>query len=1838
MEQPTKLFNIDNVEEQVAKLNKKIIAPYSSSTYSTIGGVTNISILINISMDSKSDWPGGMLVNSRYAKFHLSNKGGLEMFSGNTKKSMRKTICSSVDEAISKINKYLSSPERYEDGGEIEVAGKQNVYPSASRSGFALKTVVPTSMHSELKMFNEYLRTYIAEEYNMTVVQYVAQKLHYETVEDLFADPVKLDDMGNPKGRFAIEQIDGIATAIFNYEVNRDSIIIADQTGVGKGRTAAGLIRYAILELGKVPFFVTEKKHLIIDIYRDLVDIGFDANIPEVIVTKSEPIKKESYKRSEIIKEIKKDLNEKEDISVEYELPQEEEYVEGKIVPTWFSINKLKSFPNRKSMGLDDDTEENDTIFEEYEIIFNNLIELYEQKMIEEGVVKVTTTTVSQESMQRLEEEAKKQGKMRLRPFFPNEMNVTDKDGNILYKKMTNEEIKKIYGYTKDSEGKMVYNWANPPESKTLELPSEYKIIALPYTQIRATFEKPKEMGGRVFQSPKKRFFEAIAEGITSRQDGNSAVLILDESHNAAGGSATFDNVSKLIELSSMTTFLSATYAKRPDNMPLYAQGNSLKESGLSKSQMTDVFKKGEVALQEAVSAELTRNGQILRREKKIVGKTDYFYVYDDETEYNGSRIGTKQRLMLDDVSETFGEILNFQNNILRAIKKEKDLRPTREENDDELIGSKEEIKKAMTIKALTFQMFNFFLVGIKLEQLEYELKNKITNGRKAVITIANTMEAALKDMPKSFMTNKDDDKYKIGDSIENDFKLYLAYLLFYTMRFNLKREVPNEKGVIETVDETICVFDSTNEFAYKILSKFEQPYKELLNKILNTNTKIPIAPIDVIKSMVNGFVDSDGYEHNIEELTGRSLCLTFPDKNNLSVGVISRRKARPTTEVVKDFNSNVIDHLIINKSGATGISMHPVKLGQAQVVLPTEIVLEDGETDEDKGIEIGFPLKLANKTEVKKRAMIILQMELDINVEVQKLGRISRTGQVYRPEYTYIVSSIPSEGRLTAMMEKKLRSLSANVSSNQEQSSDLFSADDFFSDVAVIPFIEALKDIGDSTASGNEQNINKEFIKEYTKLLYFKPFEEQLDFYNSFALRLKAHIKYLESLGGYVGRMDKKDYKTSTLEEYPFYIGNENAKTSFGRHATITKVMADVPVKKKNELDITERLRNNYNSDSFYIGFDYIPKGSLENIEQYKAKLSESVRNYSESNISELKESVKEHNFDIETRQNTIATFIDEMRSLSKINVSEISQVFIDIVTAEKEFADIEVTYQKAVDERQFEKATELAKPYDELKAKVDFLREKKRNFIESIGSNAPEELDKYIPKKIDSIGKNIQRERRGIATSEDKIDEINQKIKYQYALLNKILFMIQSIGAVVDYVNYKETPINGIVVHSKKNVYDEVYSAEVEEVVGYDYALNINEKAVVTEINIDGRNLNPSSIKVEVVTLSNCISEIPFSKIFPNFNDNQKSLGMKAENKFTPFNDTYVDFWDKEILMKSPSLTRDVKWVVNGNILRGFKGVIDMRLLPLIVKYTTIERADKIGIEINNVKDSNDTTIDTYKNLEKAYNLNHNVIVFDCNVENFNTLLKGFLYDEYVGAYYNASRGDEDAMAAIKDKRVYKKYLFQIAERLKLSFLVVEAQETLMDYSKALRSAISYGDGMSDIPMMSEDEFMSYLKVEIVSENIYVTDAFDMAISQTSSRYNYEYVVTSGSGLRENSILDAANKFNYQNIQQGYHQNVLYINREQIEPFISNSGHLEVKACAIKNLDFIHLVKAIEYMEKINAKPTLSVFPSYFEKVKDNYNFGDSFQTAIASSTTKNLTEAEISNMIDELLTTLN
>jgi hypothetical protein len=106
-------------------------------------------------------------------------------------------------------------------------------------------------------------------------------------------------DLATLGNYFSAEQADALALSIDNAERGK-GFIIGDQTGIGKGRVVAGMIKYAIVN-GKIPIFVTEKTNLYADMIRDLNEIGMsdfldlETNKQRVLITNSSSKDKVPY-------------------------------------------------------------------------------------------------------------------------------------------------------------------------------------------------------------------------------------------------------------------------------------------------------------------------------------------------------------------------------------------------------------------------------------------------------------------------------------------------------------------------------------------------------------------------------------------------------------------------------------------------------------------------------------------------------------------------------------------------------------------------------------------------------------------------------------------------------------------------------------------------------------------------------------------------------------------------------------------------------------------------------------------------------------------------------------------------------------------------------------------------------------------------------------------------------------------------------------------------------------------------------------------------------------------------------------------------------------------------------------------------------------------------------------------------------------------------------------------------------------------------------------------------------------------------------------------------------
>lgn len=543
-------------------------------------------------------------------------------------------------------------------------------------------------------------------------------------------------------------------------------------------------------------------------------------------------------------------------------------------------------------------------------------------------------------------------GSPELRPFVfgsAKEAAITDSDGNVVFALPSKSEVKRVIDYIE----------------KNGKLPEEYDYVLTTYSQVSNGVYEFDENGARKEKKlAKGKKFGAAALSGQRRRDAieklmDNAYLILDESHTAGGNSGQGNYFQHIIQKAKNVTFFSATFAKRPDNMPIYALRTAMNEGGMKSSDLIDAVKRGGATLQEIMSQTLTQCGQMIRRERDMTGVTIDWKAIDDPERVK------EQREQYDSIIGLFNDIINFQKKYVSSYVDERNIELADIQSTMDIKKGTESLGiKNQPFASKAFNTVQQVLLSLKAKSAAERAIDYLKQGMKPVIALNNTNES----QTGNLVLGEEMDAPDLGTSLKKG--------LEGTLRYTQKDAKDNsESGYFKLED--------LGEEAVKA-------YHELEKKIEQTSTGLSLSPIDVIKNEL----EKAGYK--VGELTGRQTEFVYNEN-----GTVTKIKRADTDKkkLARDFNDGKIDALILNKSAATGISLHASSKYKDQ----------------------------------KKRVMIVAQQQLDVNDEVQMRGRIDRTGQVARGAYEYVVSLIPAEQRLLMMFKAKLKSLDANTTSSQK-------------------------------------------------------------------------------------------------------------------------------------------------------------------------------------------------------------------------------------------------------------------------------------------------------------------------------------------------------------------------------------------------------------------------------------------------------------------------------------------------------------------------------------------------------------------------------------------------------------------------------------------------------------------------------------------------------------------------------------------------------------------------------------------------------------------------------------
>ncbi len=663
----------------------------------------------------------------------------------------------------------------------------------------------------------------------------------------------------------------------------------------------------------------------------------------------------------------------------------------------------------------------------------------------------------------------------------------------------------------KDEEGNVVYQAPAVTEQEAVfaarEVPAKYDFVVGTYSQFNSKEKKPV----------KPNFLLSIA-------DGN--IFILDEAHNASGSSNTGEFLQGVVARTKGVVFLSATFAKRPDNMPIYAMKTAISDCNMSRDELVEAITRGGVALQEVLSAQLVAEGQMIRRERSFEGvEVNYLTLEDKAPEH---------RAIADNITEILRDIIAFQSDYVDKEVEELDKIAVAEGKEVEIReGTSQAGVDNQPYFSKVFQVINQMLFSLKAKAVAEKAIQRLKEGKKPVIAFASTMGSFIESIETEQGLPVSE-----GGTINADFSEVLRRGLDGVLRYT-------EKDVDgRPIHKHFSISDFT--------AAAQAEYYRIQEKIQAVSTGITISPIDVIIRRLQ----QAGY--SVAEVTGRKYELQLNAKG--SKALVMGRKRINTNDAFRRFNNNEVDVLMINQSGSTGASAH---------ALPTAKV---------------------PKEQVKQRVMIVLQAELDISTEVQKRGRINRTGQILQPVYDYLISAIPAEKRLMMMLQKKLKSLDANTTSNQKQSAKILDVPDFlnkYGDKIVMEYLSEnrvvnrllddplyLERSGSDSGAGDSRALEDAAMKVSGRVAVLST-QMQEDFYIEIAQRYDDYVDYLRQIGEYDLEVEAMNLETETLSSKVIKMG-KGGDSAFGNDSVLETVRANVLKKPFTVVELENLLAEN--------------------------------------------------------------------------------------------------------------------------------------------------------------------------------------------------------------------------------------------------------------------------------------------------------------------------------------------------------------------------------------------------------------------------------------------------------------------------------------------------------------------------------------------------------------------------------------------------------------------------------------------------------------------------------------
>jgi hypothetical protein len=422
---------------------------------------------------------------------------------------------------------------------------------------------------------------------------------------------------------------------------------------------------------------------------------------------------------------------------------------------------------------------------------------------------------------------------------------------------------------------------------------------------------------------------------------------------------------------------------------------------------------------------------------------------------------------------------------------------------------------------SIMHNLIDQMLLSLKAQDSVRHAIERLKAGEKVVLTVSNTMGAFLKNYA-------DDMDIKVGDPVNLSFAdLYIRYL---------------DKQRMVTITKPGGVKEQYRLTDEDLGPNLVNRYYEITNFIRGAGFgSAPISPIDYMHSELR----KAGYK--TEEITGRTATLNYESGKPLLTTRSANIKQR--VNAVKSFNNGDSDVIILNQAGSTGLSLHAK----------------------------------ASFKDKRKRHMIIVQPEKNIDTHMQMLGRVHRTGQVIAPAYSQMMADIPAEMRPAAVLLKKMASLNANTTASRKSAVSAEGAVDFMNDYGGQVAQEFLRDNpgihGDlggnkiAQVKENTEDAGEEDIRKLTGYIPILPLKVQEEVYKDLIERYNELIEREDSMGSNKLEAKAQDLDAQTVSSVAI-TEDKGEPSIFAQPAYMEKVDVRRTVRPYSKDEVKEQVK----------------------------------------------------------------------------------------------------------------------------------------------------------------------------------------------------------------------------------------------------------------------------------------------------------------------------------------------------------------------------------------------------------------------------------------------------------------------------------------------------------------------------------------------------------------------------------------------------------------------------------------------------------------------------------------